>query len=172
MVANESEKDTIVPTSGMSFENQVLILRAYVILSEKGLKPIHYRKVMSATRLARTQISGVNEFFIGLGLLKRVEIGTYLPSEELVQFYSKDVGNEDYEKLRKPIRDSTLFRSVKGFILIHGFATENEIIDYLLEESGETTKSRAKRSLEWLERTQLIEIADNNEVILLEKTSI
>ncbi len=149
MDANESEVTTLVPTSSMSFENQVLILRAYVILSDKGSKPIHYKKVVSATRLARTQISGVNEFFIGLGLIKRTEKGTYLPSKELVRFYSKDLGNEDYEKLRKPIGDSTLFSSVKGFILIHGSATESEIIDYLLEESGETTRSRAKRSLEW-----------------------
>ena len=70
----------------MDFDKQVLILRAYVVLSNMGKQPVHYKRVMTITNLARTQVSGVNAFFVGLGFLEIVEKGTYLPAKEVVKF--------------------------------------------------------------------------------------
>lgn len=164
MKESNEEDVTLVPTSSMSFEKQVRILRAYVVLSERGSKPIHYREVVSATRLARTQVSGVNSFFEGLGLIRKAAKGTYVPAEELVKFYSDVPGDEDYNYLRNLIDGSELHGRVRSFIQIHGSATEGELFDYLLDISGETTRSRASRALEWLTRTGLIRTCEDGTV--------
>jgi len=165
---SDEEKATLVPTSSMNFEKQVLILRAYVVLTKMGVEPVHYKRVMTATRLARSQISGVNSFFLGLGFLRKVDKGTYLPAEAVVRFYSDRHGDEDYSALKQTLVNSALHERVKGMVLIHGGATEQELVDYLLEESGEKTRSRARRALDWLERTNLIMIDEDGSVRLLE----
>jgi len=144
----------------MSFEKQVLILRAYVVYSEKGLNPVHYRTVVSATRVARTQVSGVNAFFTGLGFIRRTGKGTYVPTAECVRFYSDEPGKEDYNYLREPVERSELYSRVRNFVQVHGSTTEKQIVNYLLDLSGETTPSRARRALEWLVRTNLVRIGD------------
>jgi len=164
---SDEEKATLVPTSSMSFEKQVLILRAYVVLTRMGVEPIQYKRVVTATRLARTQISGVNSFFLGLGFLKKVEKGTYLPAKEVVEFYNEELGKENYSALKPLVAGSTLYRRVSGMIMIHGSATKEEIIEYLLEESGEKTGSRAGRALEWLEHAGLIAIGNSGDIRLL-----
>ncbi len=164
---SDEDEVTLVPTSSMSFEKQVLILRAYVVLTSMGKEPVHYERVMAATRLARTQISGVNSFFLGLGFLKKVEKGTYLPAKEVVEFYNKEPGKDDYLALKPLVSESLLYQRVRGMIMIHGSATEAESLKYLLDESGETMKDRAKRALEWLERVGLISISGDGYVQVL-----
>ena len=122
---------------------------------------------MAITKLARTQISGVNSFFVGLGFLNSIEKGTYLPAKEVIEFYTEKPGDENYSSLQPVVRTSSLYEKIRSLILVHGKATETGLIDYLLEESGETTKSRAKRALDWLEHTGLLTIEENEEVQLL-----
>jgi hypothetical protein len=160
------EKPVLVPTSSMSFERQVLILRAYVVLTNKGTTPVHYKKVMRSTRLARSQISGVNSFFVSLGFLERVDEGTYIPKQAVVDFFSSKPGQEDYSNLVPALEKSPLFQFVRNLVLIHGTLSHDELIEHLLEESGEKTVSRAKRSLQWLEKTKLIEIDTESIVII------
>ena len=162
------EKVTLVPTSSMDFEKHVLILRAYVVLSEMGRNQVHYKKVMAATRLARTQISGANAFFVGLGFLGNVGKGSYIPTPEVVEFFDETLGQENYGALKPVLLKSILYEKVRNLILIHGKATQDELVDYLLEESGETTRSRAIRALEWLEKGSLIKIDVDKMVNLLE----
>ncbi len=152
------ERATLVPTSSMSFEKQVLILRAYVILTSKGTAPVHYRRVMRSTRLARTQISGVNSFFASIGFLERVDEGTYIPTQAVVDFFGIKPSQEDYSKLVPALEKSPLFQLVKDLVLIHGTLSHDELIEHLLEESGGKTVSRVKRALQWLEKTKLIEV--------------
>ncbi|MHA1246802.1 MAG: hypothetical protein ACTSPE_05700 [Candidatus Thorarchaeota archaeon] len=163
----EGKRVTIVPTSSMSFEKQVLVLRAYVVLSNMGRDSVHYKKVVRITKMARTQVSGVNAFFVTQGFLKPSGRGLYLPTQETVEFYSSQPGRETYSALTSILRESPLFNLVRGAVLIHGHATVDEIIDLLLTESGEKTRSRAKRALQWLERCGLIEIDAEKQVRLL-----
>ena len=165
----EEEKVTLVPTSSMDLDKQVLILRAYVVLTKMGTQPVHYKRVVSMTRVARSQASGVNAFFIGLGFLKRVDKGTYMPAKELIEFYSETPGEENFLALTSLLRQSTLFDTVENLLLVHGQATEKEVIDYLLEESGEKTESRARRALDWLEKARLIKIGADKQVQVLEE---
>lgn len=151
-----SDDDTLVPTSSMSFEKQVRVLRAYVALSEFGKNPVYYKEVMKAAEMARTQISGVNAFFVTLGFLEQTDKGTYIPTEPVVEFCRAGIGSEDYSILTPVLRDSALLRAIRNRILIHGNPTRDELIEFLLKESGESTRSRGERSLQWLEKAKII----------------
>ncbi|MHA2005639.1 MAG: hypothetical protein ACW960_16375, partial [Candidatus Thorarchaeota archaeon] len=165
---SEEERITLVPTSSMDFEKQVLILRSFVVLTDMGKNPVHYKRVVSMTRTARSQISGTNSFFVGLGFLKRVDKGTYLPAKELVEFFSKTPGEEDFLVLRPLLEKSALFATVKNLMLVHGEATEKETIEYVLRESGEKTESRARRALDWLEKAGLVFINPRGQLLIRE----
>jgi hypothetical protein len=165
---SEEENITLVPTSGMDFDKQVLILRSYVVLTDMGKTPVHYKKVVSMARTARSQISGVNSFFVGLGFLTRVDKGMYQPAKELVEFFSTKPGEEDFLVLRPVLERSALFATVKNLLLVHGEATEKETIEYLLRESGEKTESRARRALDWLEKAGLVFINQKGRLLIRE----
>lgn len=163
----ESTDTTLVPTSSMSFEKQIRVLKAYIVLSNRGIEPLHYKQVLRFTRLARTQISGVNAFFVSLGFLKRVERGTYIPTDAFLQSQPFAHGRVQLESLQPIVRDSPLYSFVRGVLMIHGEVQVDGLVALLLEESGESTKSRAKRALEWLERTKLITVDEKGNVGLL-----
>lgn len=152
---------TIVPTSGMSFDRQIMILRAYVVLSDFGRSPVQYLRVVNTLNIARSQVSGVNSFFVGLGLLNQVEDGLYLPTACTLEFYSQMPGTEDFSKIKRCIESSELFQIVRNFILIHGSASETTILSEVLRASGTSTNARARRAIEWLARCELIEINDD-----------
>ncbi len=163
----EEEKPTLVPTSSMKFEKHVLILRAYVVLTDNGKSPVHYKTVMKMTRLARTQISGTNAFFVGLGLLRKVDEGIYNPVDQSVLFIGEKPGDEDFSVLKPVLQYSALYRFIKGLIRIHGTVTVDDAVSFLLEESGEKSPERAKRALEWLEKCGLMSTVDD-EITLID----
>ncbi|MFW9803812.1 MAG: hypothetical protein ACFFFC_14215 [Candidatus Thorarchaeota archaeon] len=160
------DKPTLVPTSSMNFEKQVRILRAYVVLTNYGKAPVHYIQVVRSSRVARTQVSGVNSFFVTLGFLEEVEQGIYLPKKEVVDFFNETPGEENFGTLSPLLKESPLYNFIKNLILIHGIVTYEQGIEHLLEESGEKTVSRAKRSLDWLQRSGLIALKDGNLIVL------
>ncbi|MBN2229045.1 MAG: hypothetical protein JW779_05580 [Candidatus Thorarchaeota archaeon] len=157
---SEDRPPTLVPTSSMSFEKQILILRAYVVLTNDGTEPVHYKVVMNRTGLARTQIAGTNAFFVSLGLLRHASKGTYLPPPETVQFIGEKPGNEDYSTIRTTLEKSPLFDFIRELIRIHGEVTIDDAISFLLTESGEKTRSRAERSIQWLEKCGILEVSE------------
>jgi hypothetical protein len=149
----------------MDFETQIRILRAYAVLG-KGEKPVHYKQVMRAARVARTQVAGVDSFFVGLGLLQSVSRGMYTATKQAIDFLGKGPGEEDFSKLSSLLIESELFRFVQNLFLIHGSLSRAQFINHLLEESGEKTPSRAERALEWLERAELIGFDEQGNVTI------
>ncbi|MFW9800259.1 MAG: hypothetical protein ACFFD9_07480, partial [Candidatus Thorarchaeota archaeon] len=83
-MTNDEASPTLVPTSGVRFEDQVRVVRAYVVLSNNGTVPVHLKEVKGITRLARSQISGLNSFMVMLGLLEHVSRGHYKPTTAAV----------------------------------------------------------------------------------------
>ena len=120
-------KATLVPTSGMSFEKSRLIIRTYVVLSKHGQEPVHYLEVARRARVSRTQVSGANSFFVGLGFLTEVETGKYLPTAEVVSCLTNNTTSE-MGTLAPVIRESLLFDFVKGQIEIHGTLKREQLI--------------------------------------------
>lgn len=165
---DKNNTTTLVPTSGMSFEHQVKILRTYLVLSKMGEVPVHFKKVMRMTESARSQISGVNSFFEGLGFLERVETGTYKPTSEILGFYSNTPGEENFKELSSSLEKSELFQFVKDAVMIHGDPSLETLLSLLLKESRTQTKSRARRAIQWLASSGLITIDDENIVHITE----
>ncbi len=166
------ENITLVPTSSMSFDKHILILRAYVVLSNNGIDVVHYKMVMRRTGLARTQISGVNSFFVSLGVLKKKAKGEYMPAEAVVHFVGNRPGNEVFFKLVSIVASSPLYNFVEGLLRIHGKVTKEDAIGYLLKESGEKTVSRAERALDWLEKVGLIVLSQDEYIEIQEEAHI
>lgn len=154
----EDSEATLVPTSGVAFKDQILVLRAYVVLSDFGNKPVHYKEIMEATGLARTQISGLNSFFSTLNFLEPEERAKYKPTEAVIRFFDPLLGREHFEELTPAIENSLLFSTIQNHILIHGEQTWEELVDFLLRKTHTTVSSRAERALEWLTLSNALSI--------------
>jgi hypothetical protein len=51
-----SDGISLVPTAGMDFSTHILILRGYVVLSDFGKIPVHYKTVVDQLNVSRTQV--------------------------------------------------------------------------------------------------------------------
>ncbi|MFW9787159.1 MAG: hypothetical protein ACFFE2_15810 [Candidatus Thorarchaeota archaeon] len=147
----------LVPTSGVSFDDQVRIIRAYVVLSENGKNPVHYKDVMRITRLGRTQISGVNSFMVMLGLLVNTSRGNYSPTEAAIDFSNCDPGDENFTQIASILEKSLLFRNVNRYLRIHGGGMSQGLVEFIMEEAGTKEESRVSSALEWFSRSGLIQ---------------
>jgi len=154
----EDSESALVPTSGVAFRDQVLVLRAYVVLSNFGNVPVHYKRVMEETGLSRTQISGLNSFFTTLNFLELQERGNYKPTEVAVRFFDPLLGQEHFEELQPAIENSLLNAAIRNHVLIHGEQTWEELVDFLLRKTHTSVSSRAERALEWLTLSNTLSI--------------
>jgi hypothetical protein len=148
----------------MNFEKQKLIMRAYVVLSNRGKEPVHHLQVRNRTGVARSQVGGVNSFFVGLGFLTEIKRGLYLPTACAVDFFGDDIRHEDFNKLLPCLRESKLFHFIKEQILIHESLGYAQLIKDLLKESDTSEESRVKRALEWLTTAKVIRITQDERV--------
>ena len=160
--------ETMIPTQGVSNEKQRLILRAYALLTKKGISPIHYLEVVKRGRLGRTQVCGVNSFFVGLGLLEEVDKGTYLPTKAALDFLGDDLNEQNYSAIASVLKTSCLYDFVQGQIAIHENITYTDLVEDLLKESQSKEAYRAKRALDWLLFASLIESNEEEKVIIKE----
>jgi hypothetical protein len=165
---NDDEAVTLLPTAGMAFRTQVLIMRAYVVLTESGQKPIHYLDVVRRANLHRTQVSGVNSFFVGLGMLVETENGKYLPTDSAVVAFQGTPGSEDFSSLREPLQKTRLFQFVRDQLMIQDAISSDDLERQLIAEAWKGVRSRARRSLQWLEAAGLIRITEDSLVVLSE----
>ncbi|MFW9888061.1 MAG: hypothetical protein ACFFER_07765 [Candidatus Thorarchaeota archaeon] len=161
-----SENISLVPTAGMDFSTHILILRGYVVLSDFGKNPVHYKTVVDQLNVSRTQVSGVNSFFVGLGFLQQIDTGTYTPTKCAIEFYSKKPGEESFENAKACVAQSDLYNRIKSLVLIHGEVSWERVVSEIMRASGTTVKSRAERALEWLMRCDLIQKDKTDAVIL------
>ena len=162
-MTEEETSQTLVPTSGVSFDNQVRIVRAYVVLSDNGTNPVHYKEVMRITRLGRTQISGVNSFLVMLGLLEKTSRGYYKPTAAAVSFCDCNPGAEDFEGLSPTLGNSMLFTHVEQYLKVHGGGSSTSLAEYIMERAETDQIFRVQSALEWLIRSGIIERNDRNQ---------
>lgn len=76
-----------LPSKRISFETQLDLIKAYVVVSKDGKEPVNYNSFKSLVDLHPTVISSNNEFFENIGLIKEVKgkRGNYLPTEEAIK---------------------------------------------------------------------------------------
>ncbi|UCH03992.1 MAG: hypothetical protein JSW05_10450 [Candidatus Thorarchaeota archaeon] len=148
---------TLVPTSGVRFEDQVRVVRAYVILSNNGTEPVHLKEVKGITRLARSQISGLNSYMVQLGLLEHVSRGHYKPTTAAVNLCSSAPGEEDFSQVTAVLEGSALFSLVQQYLRVHGGGSSPGLIEYIMEKAGTEETYRVQSAVEWLIRSGLVE---------------
>lgn len=143
-----------MPTAAVALEDQVRILRSYVTLSKNGTIDIHYKKVVEDTKLARTQISGVNSFFQSLGFLITPKRGYYRPVESVVRFANLLPPANPFLVLVDTIRESRLWKTILNkFVISQKTKIERvEIIKLILRLAASDEKYRAESALSWLIR--------------------
>jgi len=149
---------TWIPTSSVSFEDQVRVLRSYVDLSNNGKKGIQYMQVMNQTHLARTQVSGVNGFFMSLGFLEMTKRGHYTPSEAAVEFVRMHDKANPFEALTDALSKSRLFEEIKSkYVLARVESISHDaLVSLVLKLANSTEKFRAESALEWFFRAGLL----------------
>ena len=91
-----------IPSSGIAFEGQLKLLRAYVNASEGGEKAVSLDRLAGLTRISKFSISSCNNFFHASNFINRERNG-YKPSEGLLSFVKQLPWNE--EKAKGYLRD-------------------------------------------------------------------
>ncbi len=156
-MTNDEASPTLVPTSGVRFQDQIRVVRAYVVLSNNGNEPVHLKEVKGITRLARSQISGLNSFMVMLGLLEHVSRGHYKPTTASVNLCSSDPGEEDFGQITTVLERSALFSFVEQYLRVHGGGSCQGLIEYIMEKAGTEETYRVQSAVEWLIRSGLVE---------------
>jgi hypothetical protein len=75
-----------LPTDRISPSNQLNILRAWAIASANGTRAATVNEVARIAQMAASTVAMANPFFSSVGLLQRLAVGTYAPSEDVVAF--------------------------------------------------------------------------------------
>ena len=164
-MTNYIDSNSLIPNSDVKFDDQIKVLRAYVVLFNKSSEDIHYKDVMKITRLNRTQVSGLHSFLVMLGLLEFSKRGYYIPTESVRKMCAGLPGTEDFAEIKSSVSESPLFKKVRDFFLVHGDSPKQDLTEFILDESGGTISSRVENAIEWLIRTRILE--ENEDEILV-----
>lgn len=86
-----------LPSSGISFEGQLKMLRAYVNASDGGAKPVSLDRLSAVTQVSRYTVSSCNRFFDASKFIIKEKNG-YRPTEGLISFVKQLPWNEERAK--------------------------------------------------------------------------
>jgi hypothetical protein len=74
-----------LPTFRVGFAKQLDALRAYAVLSDNGLKSVHYTKVADIIKVHEANVSSMNPFFLDNGLITKAGNG-YVPTPPVLEY--------------------------------------------------------------------------------------
>jgi hypothetical protein len=77
-----------LPTDRVSPLNQLKILRAWAAMSHCGTRAATVNEVAKAVEMAASTVAMTNPFFASIGLLQRLAVGTYAPSDDVIAFFN------------------------------------------------------------------------------------
>jgi hypothetical protein len=75
-----------VPTDRISPEKQLLILRTWATASNNRARAATVVEVSKMVDMAGSTVAMANPFFSSIGLIQRLDVGTYSPSEQVIEF--------------------------------------------------------------------------------------
>ncbi len=162
-----------LPQAGMSFENEIAVLRAIFEFSNKGKKAIMYRDI-KIPGVSPNRISSELNFFESIKLLNKGDKrGKYLPSKKLIEFINNLIWNRESEakNILKEILLETWFGNLTKQLLNIKEISLDDLISQLGKESfadPKKDKRTIERLIEWLKYAEIIEVDKNNKVKLKE----
>ncbi|MCW4009708.1 MAG: hypothetical protein NWF05_03705 [Candidatus Bathyarchaeota archaeon] len=134
-----------LPDPHLSFEKHIEIIKAYVVISKNGAEGVSYKSFKTSVDISPTSISGNNEFFKDIGLIKEMEgqRGKYLPSEKALKLYNALKWSKDEEIrliLRDLISDSWFWKLADQLLELKGSITRTALKEKLGYESDADPK--------------------------------
>ena len=133
-----------LPSSGVSFEGQLKMLRAYVNASEGGAKPVSLDRLAAVTQISRTTVSSCNRFFEASNFITKEKIG-YKPTEGLISFVKQLPWNEERAKsfLRNMIEDTLYEKELHVLFGTNPTMTREELVIALGSSAGARPDQKA-----------------------------
>jgi len=163
-----------LPSYNISFEKHFEIIKAYVVASEEGTKPVSWKDFQGLVDVSPANVSSNNKFLEDLGIINEVENkpGSYIPTPKAINL--KNAQNWDEEETISIIRDlvsgSWFWQSARQLLSVHRKVTKKDLINKLGFDSGADPKKH-QPSLEilikYLQYAGLI--SEENEEISLGK---
>jgi hypothetical protein len=134
-----------LPDVRISFDKHFEIIKAYAVASDEGKKPISYRDFEKLVSINPQIVSGNNEFFENLGLIKEVEKqrGRYIPTDITLELNNELKWNKTEEAkttLKKLLSTSWFWNSTKQLLEVKQSVTRTELQEKLGYDSGADPK--------------------------------
>src|SRR6185503_16753600 len=106
--ADRSNPTKTLPTDRISAAKQLEFLRAYAAASNGATRAVTVAEIAEITKAAASTIAMFHPFFMSIGLLQRVDTGSYMPSSDAINFLRAYEWNPDTasQKLASAFRDA------------------------------------------------------------------
>lgn len=163
MSNNNSTDEKILPSSMLSMEKQIDILKAFAIFHSKQGKGATYKEIASIVGASHANVSGTLKFWKNLSLLEE-DNSVYTPSKSLIEFNKKiQWGNEDeaWEMLRSTLNEQWFVLLIKSKFELRDKIRSEDLINSLGSASDASSSNKniltsIKRILDLLEISKLI----------------
>lgn len=165
------DRKYLLPTSGMSFENELAVLKAIVEFSSGGKKAITYKDV-KVLKVTATRISSELKFLASINALKKGnKRGEYLPLQEIINFVNNLKWNKerDAKNILRQLLLNTWFSNLTVKLLnVKETSVKNLVAEIGREAMADPEKDKksVNRLIEWLKYADILEIDENNKVKL------
>lgn len=124
-----------LPSYDTSFEKHFEIIKAYVVASNEGSKPVGWKDLEGIVSIDPSKVSANNKFFCDLGLIKEAEKqrGKYFPTKNAIDFAKIKDWDEDEAKsiLRELILKSWFWESTRQLLEVRKKVSEKELLGKL-----------------------------------------
>jgi len=133
-----------LPSDRLSFDKQIVALRAYMIAYEHSGKPVTNVEAGKIVDMSENTIVVTNAFFTDAGFLIRVE-GGFIPGDETRQFVKAEEWNKEAapEKLRPLLERQWFCQLIIPRLRMRPLSKE-EILHLLAESAGASAKERER----------------------------
>jgi hypothetical protein len=152
-----------LPTDRMKFDAQVKALRAIVIESGNGQRPVTPKDMAPHIGVVEATAGLNNSFFMAAGLITRVRKGSYKPTQAAIEF-NREAGFDmraAKRHLAEPLRKTWFYEAVCERLEL-GDNTDKGVIRLLAAKAGASMDHLPKLAslLDWLAYAGLITMKD------------
>jgi len=139
MGEKSTKEEKVLPSHAIKIEKQLDILKAFVVLSERGKKTTSYKEVAPLAGIkSKTNVSGCLKFWYSIGFLEK-ENKKYKASDITVEFFRKlESGNENdaWSLIRAHLAKTWFGESIISAFKIRSLLSENDLVNVLGSASG------------------------------------
>lgn len=129
-----------LPTDRISPQNQLRILKAWAKQSLGGRRAATVNEVASDVEMRASTVAMTNPFFSSIGLLQRLAVGTYAPSECVIDF--ANTNDDNAPRKLSPAFRRAWFGELLVRRLADGAMREEDVLAVLEQDSCAGSEAR------------------------------